>query len=423
MKKDTRINLMKSVVLRQRIDRFKSMWEWDVLSENLAIPLQFIFDNTDLPWNWILCSQRPDITFDIIIKTVSNSAIKWDWCELSQLKIVTFEKFQEFAHFPWDKASITANPHIPIQFILDNSEYQTDWEYISQNPNLMFQHVLDNIDKPWDWHCLSWNRGIESDDIAKHPDLPWDWHTLSYGDNITFQIVLDNLDKPWRWDRFSRYAKITMQNVLEHPEVPWDIYLCRNTNIPLDHIQDMISCFPKEPLLWDDITRRSDVTIEFVVSHLKFPWDMEVLSSHPNITMEHVKTYSILNWNTCSLSENPNIMYEEFQNYYKQQKKYTMFSRETCKAEVEYTTYFNNPNCEYSNLLSFVEETEKEYHEDSDSSHHGFDIYEHIDSMDFWWRNASDSKNVFTVKETDPDLIAYAKKMKTRGKTKNATVS
>ena len=39
--------------------------------------------------------------------------------------------------------------------------------------------VKQNINKPWNWFSISRNPNITMNEILEHPELPWNWYELS----------------------------------------------------------------------------------------------------------------------------------------------------------------------------------------------------------------------------------------------------
>ena len=39
--------------------------------------------------------------------------------------------------------------------------------------------IMANPDKPWSWYSISGNPNITFDMVVNNPDKPWDWYSMS----------------------------------------------------------------------------------------------------------------------------------------------------------------------------------------------------------------------------------------------------
>jgi hypothetical protein len=134
--------------------------------------IDLILSHPDKPWDWQIISSNPNITMQFIIDNPDK---------------------------PWDWGTISRHPNITMQNILDHPDKPWDWGTISRHPNITMQFILDNPDKPWNWWYISQNPSITMQNIVDNPDKPWDWNGISGNPNITMQFILDNPNKPWNW--------------------------------------------------------------------------------------------------------------------------------------------------------------------------------------------------------------------------------
>lgn len=55
----------------------------------------------------------------------------------------------------WNKLS--QNLNIPIDFLINNSNYGINWDFISLRNDLDFKLVKNNLDKQWSYYYLAVN--------------------------------------------------------------------------------------------------------------------------------------------------------------------------------------------------------------------------------------------------------------------------
>ena len=108
-------------------------WDWWGISQ--CVPIQFIEDNPDLPWNWKSISMNENLTTDFLEAHITkHTSYKWSWNYLSKNPGVTMdfvEKHQE-TFYKWDWDSLSKNPNITFDFIQKHSE-KLDFEELSKN--------------------------------------------------------------------------------------------------------------------------------------------------------------------------------------------------------------------------------------------------------------------------------------------------
>jgi hypothetical protein len=200
-------------------------WDYDKVSCNELITLDFVKSNPDKPWNWynLSCTipekdikENPDLlwvqtlkpipvqhdlkSFDFIKKNLNkkwdwysiskhsmitweivedNPEVPWNWYGLSINKNITYEITRKHPYNPWVFSELSSNPSVTIETILNNTFEQWDWNRISKNPNLTWEYI--KLNKPWNFKALSQNtfnyktRMIRYTSISKIKDLCRNW--------------------------------------------------------------------------------------------------------------------------------------------------------------------------------------------------------------------------------------------------------
>jgi hypothetical protein len=100
--------------------------------------MDIIKANPDKPWNWIMISENPNLTIEMIL---SNPNKQWNWNEISR------------------------NPNITMDIIKANPDKPWNWIMISENPNLTIEMILSNPDKIWSWFLMSRNPFIKEKEL------------------------------------------------------------------------------------------------------------------------------------------------------------------------------------------------------------------------------------------------------------------
>lgn len=127
--------MMEEMILRNSNKTFN----WDQLSLQCGhqISLQFILDNSHLPWNWQHVSNCHEITVEIL---KSRSDINWNMRIVSCSVSITWKDIQRNPSIPWDCSGVSENPNITPDIIDDYPDY--DWDFIAISKNQFETHYI-----------------------------------------------------------------------------------------------------------------------------------------------------------------------------------------------------------------------------------------------------------------------------------------
>lgn len=248
-------------------------WDWGNLSANSCITMEDFERNRDLPWNiFRLCS---NINLDILtlLKLIEDTGpSEIDWGNASMCNKITIEQIYSNPELPWEDISwrddltlehiirnpwpnwsgdwywehISSNKNITIQMIEDNPLYPWNINGLSFNPNISIDYVKKYINGKWNWLELSSNPGIKIKDIEDNLDLPWDWECISRNKNLTIEFIRKHKDKfTGLWREISENHSINYQIIQENPDLPWEIrfFLKYNPNSDFNLAIDVIEIF------------------------------------------------------------------------------------------------------------------------------------------------------------------------------------
>jgi hypothetical protein len=149
--------------------------DWDALSTNPAVSLDFMLDRYQMPWNWNLVSTNPGITWSDVR---GEGYIQWNYRKLAK-------------HIPWNiirewvsdmDASMMCNPSITWELACSHGMENA----FSGNPNVTWDLVSSNPDVDWDFWRLSSNPGIKLGDVVGNPRHPWDMRELARNPSLNW---------------------------------------------------------------------------------------------------------------------------------------------------------------------------------------------------------------------------------------------
>jgi hypothetical protein len=211
----------------------------------------------------------------------------------------------------WDSDSISANPNITIQDILDNPTFK--WNYRAVNFKATISDILKPIPKgpnkkplwKWEWKLLSYRLHI--DDILAHKELNWNWENVSYNKSVTFDHVLAHDDIPWNWRSLCQFCPFHIEIFRLNPYKPWN-FKCLSWNKAL-HFNNILANLDIN-WDWSAICTNETITIDHVLKHHTLPWNWDRLST--NIPVRDIFKYPGLPWNWMFVAHNSKITFDDF---------------------------------------------------------------------------------------------------------------
>lgn len=357
------------------------LWDWDKLSENPNISIEFIDNNMNLPWNFSCVSENPNLSFDFVKKNISQD---WKWSRLSSHDNITPEVIENNKDLPWvwearrmGSSCVLFNKNITFDFIEKNKDKELDiyilvrednrlstsdyirlsklfpeyfefesWDdlwfnEISKKSNIDLNIVVENPEINWDWELISTNPNLTIEFLLRYPDKPWNWKQFSKNPNlknITLDIIEQNLDKNWNWQCISEFNKLTMDFINKYPDKNWNWYsISSNLNIILDIIVEASSMggniYDALKTCTENVSKDLNCCSIFnflndcfsINNNNTFDWFE--FSHNKNITLDMIDKYSDKEWNWYSLSENPYLSIDFFEKYGNKHVNWEYFSK------------------------------------------------------------------------------------------------
>lgn len=239
-------------------------WDWHALSINIAVKtLDFIINQKDKPWNWLLLSNRDDIHFD------NNALIElsnkdWDWVAISNRTDITFSEdlISKLDDKPLDWLSVSRNnTFIPNTITLSLLKGQTlDWNAISKSKNIDINILWDYKDY-LAWEYITKNDAFDISNnelLSKYQDY-LDWDYISKSEN--FKTSIEKLKQ------FKSYLK-------------WEFI---NKRIGQDISEDFLEPL-SDVLDWSNASKSMQIYFtEELIEKYRAKWDWQTLKGNPQI--------------------------------------------------------------------------------------------------------------------------------------------
>ena len=259
-------NLTIEFVCKYKCER----WNWTAISSNKAITMNDIRNYPNLPWVYASLSRNKNLTIEFILEHKNND---WNWCGISANDAITMDDVRQNRNLPWEYVSLSRNPNLTISFILKNFSTPDYFPITSFSQYVRTFYESSDQLPTCDWYAISQNKGITMDDIQLNPTfpnglkIPWIYDSISDSPNITLDFILKHLDEKWDWYAISKQLlKDSLDNFYQY-------FKCKNES-DADFLcqQNVVSCKQKiqhEPSIpWNyvAITSLQSITAEFILS-------------------------------------------------------------------------------------------------------------------------------------------------------------
>ena len=81
----------------------------------------------------------------------------WNWNGISRNPNITMEFIEKHPEKPWNWYNISSNPNLTMEFIEKHPEKPWNWNSISYNPNLTMEFIEKHPEKAWNWEGIEEN--------------------------------------------------------------------------------------------------------------------------------------------------------------------------------------------------------------------------------------------------------------------------
>lgn len=191
----------------------KDEWNWELLSQNEGIGMEFIKNHPDLSWNYESMSKNSHITLDFVRDNLDKN---WNWKELSSK--FGLEVIENNPDLPWNLSKVTITPDFIVK-TLNKCRESANKLGLQSIYSILISQLLSN-NSGLLTNCIYDKKDIET--MLKYPEIKWDWRNLCRDSSITFDYVKENPKLPWNWSGLSGNPNLRLQDILDFPDKPWD---------------------------------------------------------------------------------------------------------------------------------------------------------------------------------------------------------
>lgn len=180
----------------------------------------FLANNTMNGWESLSSYSKykaVNITLDVIKATSNDSKYKWNWRIISCRSDVTEDFVLENIDLTWDWVLLYANPNITLEFPERNPKHSDEYFYgMSDNPNMTLEFLLAHPSKHW---------LFDGSRLAYYSTFAWQYYHLGLSKNKSFDISWYRAmpDKRWCIEDFVFSDNFTVDWIDELPEANWQL--------------------------------------------------------------------------------------------------------------------------------------------------------------------------------------------------------
>jgi hypothetical protein len=181
-----------------------------------------------------------------------------------------------------------------------------EWIEISRRNDITFEYVLSHLhDHPWEWRYLSLNPRIGSwKNVLAYPDLPWFWNGLAVNPAVPLDIILAD---PFRFE-VSKDNSYSYSYLYDEKNV----HFLNNLSQRSDITMDIVLAYPEINWDWKNLSTNPGLTYDIIKHNYYKGFDWEKVTVHPNITLDHITDESVSNilnnyWDFNEVAANPNV--------------------------------------------------------------------------------------------------------------------
>lgn len=210
-------------------------WSWKLLSSNRNLKVTDILANKELPWHWESVSGNVNLRASDIL---NNRDIPWSWSNISMIANIIVSSIDdcelhkdylfgpitvemlELKDVTWNWSAVLLNNDFDEKTLFKYSSKLSDIADIYGHPNIkLMSHGTDLQGKSYTvrstisadsnlsleillhnvdhlvWQLVSENPSITTDIIEQNPNLPWRWDGISLNPNLTVKFIKNNIRK------------------------------------------------------------------------------------------------------------------------------------------------------------------------------------------------------------------------------------
>ena len=306
-----------NITLQDVLSRPFRPWREISVSSNPSVTLQDIEDNPQYPWIETGLSKNPNITLQYVLDHPGAppqkdvySEHEWGWYKLSSNPGISFSEILDHQDLPWNWEIVLERPDINLYDVVHNLKIDLS-KYIfnlSKNPKVTRGDIFENpYEIKWEWNGVIVNPNINIDDIYAHPEIPWDPERVTLNPNFSAKDIVNHPDISPAHKSAELYRNASFNDLIKYRFFLSNIgRYSRHSQFTIDEIKDGVGNYDKYRIEWDwyDLSQNENISMQDVIENPDLPWEYGGMSSNPNLTIKYVYDNPDNDWDVKALSIN-----------------------------------------------------------------------------------------------------------------------
>ena len=270
---------------------------FETISRNESLTITFLEKYLDDKWDWYELSQNKAIPLDYIDKTAHIGKYKWVWSEVANHPLMTEEFVKKYKHkslnFDFNfNTCLELHKCLSDRYVEENlsNKIKHGHSTLAQTRSITFLLRIPNIYYNDYQLALNENISLELIELIIQKNNFIEnifWENLSQNPIITPDFVEKYIDKQWSWKHLSTNPSITFEFIEKYHNKDWNwgLWGLSSQCIPLDFLVK----FHFKPWYWQDLILNPSIPIEFIRLHPEYPWDINVMGWLPDTNFIKIK--------------------------------------------------------------------------------------------------------------------------------------
>lgn len=197
------------------IQEYDLPWDFNIgVSNNPNLNIEFVLNNIDKKWNWDYISEK--VATENAVRMYP--ALPWNFNNLTINSNISLEFIRENPELPWIYSKLATNPNATFEDCENYVEIDLELMYKRFSKNMLNKYLYDCLDKHLLFKyadlddiekyigdiipdCLSENSNVSLDFIKKHMKAGWDFNKVLHIPNITWTNILES-DDEFHWTSY-----------------------------------------------------------------------------------------------------------------------------------------------------------------------------------------------------------------------------
>ena len=143
----------------------------------------------------------------------------WDWNRISSNSNLTMEFIMKHPEKLWNWQLVSKNANISLKDVLENPHLPWDFDLVQLNRNIPV-HEFIKYNREWSWDIISANLGVTETDIIMFDWIPWNHYVLTLNPNISLRFMAEHPNQVWNFkqilvERFTEEREEMIKKIIE----------------------------------------------------------------------------------------------------------------------------------------------------------------------------------------------------------------